>query len=80
MAMGALWSRQLNIDEPEDFRQTNEEENEPEDFRQTNEAENDDKNQEKEQDETESKDIETSKELPKSSSGRKIKAPKKLDL
>ena len=74
--------RQLNNEEenePEDFRQINEDENEPEDFQQTNDAENDDENQEEEQVET-AKAIETSKELPKTSSGRKIKAPKKLDL
>ena len=57
----------------------NEEENETEDFRQTNGAENDDENQGEEQ-VKESKAVETSKELPKTSSGRKIKAPKKLDL
>ena len=65
--------------EPEDFRQINEDENETEDLRQTNGAENDDKNQGEEQ-VKESKAVETSKELPKTSSGRKIKAPKKLDL
>ena len=58
----------------------NSEENEPKDVRQTNNAEIDDENQAEEQVEKESETIETSQELPKTSSGRKVKTPKKLDL
>ena len=58
----------------------NSEENEPKDVRQTNNAEIDDENQAEEQVEKESEAIETSQELPKTSSGRKVKTPKKLDL
>ena len=56
------------------------EENEPENVRQTNNAEIEDENQGEEQVEKESEAIETNQELPKTSSGRKIKAPNKLDL
>ena len=56
------------------------EENKRENVRQTNNAEIEDENQGEEKVERESEAIETNQELPKTSSGRKIKAPNKLDL